>query len=156
MKKEKVCEILKSNNIIMQVEQGTKKEIIENMVDSIPALRENKQSREEIMKSIMKRESIESTGIGKGVAIPHAKSDKINDFHIILAISKQGVNFESLDDQPVKIIFLVLSSEKNKVLYIRILARLARLLHNQDFRKGLLEQENEGKIEKFINQYESF
>jgi fructose-specific phosphotransferase system IIA component len=156
MKKEKVCEILKSNNIIMHIEQGTKKEIIENMVDAIPTLQEDRQTREEILKTILKRESIESTGIGKGIAIPHAKSDNIKDFHIILGISKPGVDFAALDGKPVKIIFLVLSAEKNKVLYIRILARLARLLHNQDFRKGLLEQENEEKIVKFISQYESF
>lgn len=156
MKKEKVCEIIKSENI-MHIEEGSKEEIIESMVDSIPSLQQDKKLREDIIKLIMKRETIESTGIGRGVAIPHAKSNNIKKFYIILSISNQGVDFEALDDKPVKIIFLVLSPEKDKVLYIRILARLARLLHNESFRKGLLEQqEEEEEIIKFIKQYESF
>lgn len=143
-------------NILLDVQPSAKKEMIANLVDHIPSDARGEAKRKDIVDAILKRESIESTAIGNGIAIPHARLEQLGQFLIILGLSKTGFDFASIDRKPVHILFLVLSQEEQKVLYIRILARLARLLHNADFRKGLLEQPTPEKVIDFIRNFESF
>jgi mannitol/fructose-specific phosphotransferase system IIA component (Ntr-type) len=152
----RVYELLKKSNIIMQLEKTPKKEIIKGLIHHLPENEVSDVLREEIFKAIKKRESIESTGIGNGVAIPHARLDEIKDFYILLGLSRDGIDFEAIDKKTVHIVFLVLSGGQDKVLYIRVLARLARLLHNNEFRSGLLKQKTPDDVINHIRKYESF
>ncbi len=152
----RVYELLKKSNIIMQLEKTPKKEIIKGLIHHLPEDEVSDELRKGIFTAIMKRESIESTGIGNGVAIPHARLDEIRDFYIVLGLSKDGIDFEATDKKTVHIVFLVLSRGQDKVLYIRVLARLARLLHNDEFRNGLLEQKTPDDVINHIREYESF
>lgn len=156
MKTKKVYELLDKKRIIMQLEKGSKEEIIKELMRYLPENEINAKTEKDILDVIMKRESIESTAIGNGVAIPHGRLDTLKNFYIVLGLSKNGIDFEAIDKKPVYIVFLVLSKNKDKILYIRILARLARLLHNKEFRKGLLEQKTPNDVINFIKKYESF
>ncbi len=152
----RVYELLQRQNIIIGVENASKNEIIEHLMHHLLQDDVDTSIRNAILKAILKRESMESTGIGNGIAIAHAKLEQIENFQIVLGLSHGGIDFDAIDNKPVHIIFLVLCSEKQKILYIRILARLARLLHNNNFRNGLLNQKSPNDVINFIKQYESF
>jgi len=152
----KVYELLNKKTIIMRLKKTSKEDAIKQLIDCLPAGETDERIRNDILSAIKKRESIESTGIGNGIAIPHAKLNTIKNFYVILALSKEGIDFNATDKKPVYIIFLVLSKEQDKVLYIRILARLARLLHNNEFRIGLTKKETPEEVINFIKKYESF
>jgi len=92
------------------------------------------------LKDIFEREKVSTTGIGKGVAIPHARTDSVKDFVIAFGRSDSGIEYKSLDNSPVNIIFLMgTPKEKGINSYLSILAHLNRLLKKESFRKTLLE-----------------
>ncbi|MCK4234970.1 PTS sugar transporter subunit IIA [candidate division WOR-3 bacterium] len=155
-KTKRVYELLDKRNIIFRLEKTNKKEMIIKLVNVLLNDEIGRDIKDEIVNVILKREAIESTGIGNGVAIPHIRLDSIKNFYIGLGLSKDGIDFEAIDKKPVHILFLVLSREQDKVLYIRTLARLARLLHNEEFRNGLLHQETSEDVIDFIRKFESF
>jgi PTS system nitrogen regulatory IIA component len=153
---KRVFELLDKRYILTNLQEKPKEELIKEMISFLPHTEIADISSEEIVQAILKRESLESTGIGNGIAIPHTRLSSIKNFYIILGLSKKGVDFEAIDRKPVHIIFLVLAREDDKTLYIRILARLARLLHNEEFRNSLLEQNSPEDVIHFIKRFESF
>ncbi len=88
---------------------------------------------ESIVRAIMKREEVGSTGIGKGVAVPHAKHPKVKKLIGAVARSVQGVEFNALDGQPVKLMFLLISPVDAAGPHIKALERIFTLLKNDDF-----------------------
>ena len=103
------------------------------------------------LKDVFEREELKTTGIGKGVAIPHARTDAVKDFVMVFAKSPEGVKFNSLDGKPVKLIFLVGTPKKKKLNnHLKILARLTRLSQEKSFRNSLLNASSSKEIiEKF-------
>ena len=78
-----------------------------------------------------------STGIGQGIAVPHAKTDQVREVVIAFGLSRKGVNFESLDEEPVYLIFLVLAPVEATGMHLKVLAKIARLLKDKVFRNSL-------------------
>ena len=103
------------------------------------------------LKDVFEREELKTTGIGKEVAIPHARTDAVKDFVMVFAKSPEGVKFNSLDGKPVKLIFLVGTPKKEKLNnHLKILARLTKLLQEKSFRDSLLNASSSKEIiEKF-------
>jgi fructose-specific phosphotransferase system IIA component len=97
-------------------------------------------------KAIFEREEILSTGIGFGIAIPHAKVDAVKDFVIAIGRSHRGIEFESFDHMPVTIIVMIGASAKQKDDYVRILAKVSRLLKSEEKRNAILAAENSHEI----------
>ncbi|OQX56455.1 MAG: hypothetical protein B5M53_01315 [Candidatus Cloacimonas sp. 4484_209] len=155
-KSVKVYNFLKKERVIMNLKNDLKEKILEELIEYIPVGKISNLTRAKIFDEVMKRESLESTGIGNGIAIPHAKFNTLGGFYIVVGISKKGVDFAAIDGKPVHIIFLVVSDTKEKILYIRILARIARLLHNKSFNEKLLKQTTENDVINFIKKYETF
>jgi len=116
----------------------TKDGIIEEMVD---VLYENSRinEKEKILNAIFEREKLMSTGVGDGVAIPHAKAEGIDKIAAVFGITKQDVDFQSLDNKPVRIIFLLVGPVNQPGPHLKALSRISRLLHQADFRKKLLK-----------------
>lgn len=108
-------------------------------------------SFDKTLEALKDREKLGSTGIGKGVAIPHAKTEYAKDLVIAFGISKQGVNFNAVDDEKVNIFFVFASPLKNSQTYLKILARISRLIRNDDFREKLLNAKNPQEILDFID-----
>ncbi len=148
----RVSDYLKKEGIILRLTPRPKIEIIKEMVSRIPDITEKKSKK--IIEKIMKREQLESTGIGNGIAIPHARTEEVDELTVLFAHSKEGVNFKALDGKPVYLIFLILSRERDKNLYIKVLARLSRLLKQQRFREALMAVKNEDEVIKIIQDYE--
>lgn len=124
--------------MIIELQSGDRWEAIDELIDHLVV--EGKiasENRETIIAAVKKRETAMSTGIGFGIAIPHASTDLVSDLVQVVGRSKKGVDFASLDCKPVHkvILFLVPQCEFHK--HAHTLANIAKLLHSADFRKGL-------------------
>ena len=133
--------------------QGTKEEVIRELVEllvragSIRAKDVNK-----LVQILLKRESLGSTGIGQGVAIPHGKTDAVTSLVAAFGVSKAGVNFDSLDGEPVSLFFLLVAPEDSAGPHLKALARISRLLKDRHFRDSLRAARDEKLLVKIIRE----
>ena len=101
-------------------------------------------------KEIFKREKLMSTGIGYGIAIPHARHKTVKDFVIAVGRKREGLEYESIDDKPVKLIFMIGASDTQDKDYIKVLSRLVLRLKNLKFVNKMLSAENPTDIYELI------
>jgi PTS system nitrogen regulatory IIA component len=134
----RLSEILDAQNIIPDLKARDKKkaleELAETIVNSRPSL-----DKTALVKVLLERERLGSTGIGDGVAIPHGKFHGISEPVISFGRSIKGLDFESMDGQPVFLFFLLVAPENSASVHLKALARIAKLLKNSTFRKTLME-----------------
>ena len=116
-----------------QNKEGVIKELI-NMLFEKKAITE----RDTVFQAAMAREKIMTTGVGRQVAIPHCKIKDGKEFSIAFGISESGIDFDAIDNQPVKIIFLLVGPEDNPGMHIRLLSRISRLISKEALRDKLL------------------
>ncbi len=149
----KIIDYLKEDCILINLRSRDKKGVLKELVS---LLEENGYVKdgEKILETVMDREKLGSTGIGQGIAIPHAKTDQINDIVCALGISKNGVDFDSLDGEPVYIIFLVLAPTKSIGQHLKTLAKIARLLKDKVFRTSLRNCKTPSEALKIIEEDE--
>ena len=91
----------------------------------------------DIYKALVDRERLGSTGIGKGVAIPHAKTESAKGLTVAFGVSKEGIDFNSLDEEEVHLFFVFASPNKDSQIYLKVLARISRLIREEEFRDNL-------------------
>lgn len=101
-------------------------------------------------KEIFKREQLMSTGIGYGIAIPHARHKTVKDFVMAIGRKREGLEYGSIDDKPVKLIFMIGASDKQDKDYIRVLSRLVLRLKNKEFVDKMLSVEKPKDIYELI------
>jgi len=101
-------------------------------------------------KAIRAREKLMSTGIGYGIAVPHARDHSILDFVMAMGRSKNGVKYESIDDQPVQLIFMIGASDSQDKDYIKLLSRLVLRLKNDDLKNKILSADSPSEIYEII------
>jgi len=106
------------------------------------------------LKSVLEREKVGSTGIGKGIAIPHSRTSTVREVVVAIGRSKEGIEFEALDNRPVHLIFLIAAPVESGGLYLKALARLSRLLRYQEFRNELMEAKTIEEVIKIISSEE--
>lgn len=99
---------------------------------------------------LMEREKIGSTGIGSGVAIPHVKTEYVKNITGAIGISEKGVDFDSLDGEPVYISFLLLTPVESKNEHLKALAEISQFLKDKFYREELRRSENEKQVYKLI------
>lgn len=107
-----------------------------------------------VLDALLERETAQSTGIGGGVAIPHAVYPELDSTVIALALSRAGVEFRSLDNQPVHTFFLLLSPPAQSGRHIKLLARIARLMRQPDFMEQLLSASTSEEVIEQIRQFD--
>jgi mannitol/fructose-specific phosphotransferase system IIA component (Ntr-type) len=112
------------------------------------------QDEASVLDALLERESAQSTGIGGGVAVPHAVCPDLSSTVIALALSPDGVDFLSLDEKPVHIIFLLLSPPAASSTHIKLLARIARLMRQPDVLDQLLSASSAGEVIDKIRQFD--
>ena len=93
---------------------------------------------EKVRTAIFDREKIMSTGVGNGFAIPHGKTDAVTDVVAAFAVTAKAIDYESLDEQPVRLIFLLVGKDSMVGPHIKLLSRISRLMNKEDFRAKLL------------------
>lgn len=111
-------------------------------------------NRAEFLKAVLQRENVQSTAIGDGIALPHCKSSAVKKFFIVFARSRTGVDFNSPDGHLVKIFFLLGTPAKEVNVYLKTLARLVRMLHDGQFKQGLLELNTPEEIIELIRSHD--
>jgi nitrogen PTS system EIIA component len=103
-------------------------------------------------KAILEREKIVSTGIGMGIAVPHAKLKDLSQFFIAVGIQKtQGLEWNALDKAPVRIVFMIGGPEDKQTEYLQILSRLTHTIKDEDLRKKLLKAQNAAEVMKLLS-----
>ncbi len=122
-----------------------KRDVLAEMVELLAAAGKVTDAAE-YLKSVVERESLGSTGIGMGIAIPHGKSDVITDVVIAFGRSTAGIDFEALDDKPVHLVFLLAAPRNVGGVYLKALAQLSRMLRRQDFRQNLMNASTEADV----------
>jgi len=142
----KIADFLKEERIILDLKSRSKKEAIKELGSLLVKANEIL-NFDLFIKDVFDREAISTTGISNEIAIPHARTDSVSDFVVAFGRSSQGVEFESLDKKPAKLIFLI-GTPKNKDLnsYLMILANLTRILNKKDFRELLAKALNPKEI----------
>lgn len=121
---------LKEKYINLDLKGDTKKEIIEELVDLIAGSGKLK-DKKALINEILKREKLGSTGIGNGVAIPHAKSDKMKNFILAFARKREGIDYGALDGEKTYLFFLLASPESNVGGHLKILSGISRLVRDK-------------------------
>ncbi|MGL4524959.1 MAG: PTS sugar transporter subunit IIA [Spirochaetia bacterium] len=101
--------------------------------------------------AVHNREQLGSTGLGDEIAIPHAKTDAVDDVAIAVGIAPHGIDFDSLDDKPVKIFFLILANPEHAATHIEALSEIAKLAKNKAFCQSLIEAKNNNELAEAFN-----
>ncbi|MDD5688176.1 MAG: PTS sugar transporter subunit IIA [Elusimicrobia bacterium] len=145
----KIMDFLSKDCILSELKGKTKAEVILELVN-ILAKNKLTKSVDKTIEAIMKRESTGSTGIGQGVAIPHAKSDSVSKIVASLGISKTGIDFDSLDGEPVYIVFLMVTPPDSTSEHLQAIAKISCLLKNKLFRQLIMDAQTSQDIIKII------
>jgi nitrogen PTS system EIIA component len=103
-------------------------------------------TKDQLVKVLMERERLGSTGIGGGIGIPHGKLKNLESLVLGFGLSRQGVNFESMDGRPTHIFFLLLTPENSAGIHLKLLARISRMLKNDDFKERLMQSQTAEEI----------
>ena len=144
----KVSELI-NEDFIIDIENDNKQDALNELLEVIcknPRITD----RKVFSKEIFKREELMSTGIGYQIAIPHARHKTVKDFVIAIGRKREGLEYESIDDKPVKLIFMIGASDKQDKDYIRLLSRLVLRLKNKEFVDKILAAENPTEIYQII------
>lgn len=134
----KLVDVLKPEYIKIPLEGKSKEEIIKEIIEVLSPYDIFNDS-EEIYKAVMEREKIMTTGVGRGVAIPHCKREQCKEFAIAMGIHRDGIDFQSIDNQPAYIIFFLAGPESNPGMHIRLLSRISRLISKDSLRDSLMQ-----------------
>ena len=133
-----ISDMLNKDVVSVDLKPGSKKEVLSALVDLLVSSGNiNKPDKNEVLKRLEAREALGSTGIGKGVAIPHAKCPKAKKMIAAFGISKDGIDFKSLDGGLTYIYFLLIAPGEVPGPHLKALARISRLLDDKFVRDRL-------------------
>jgi PTS system nitrogen regulatory IIA component len=147
----KILDFLSRGSIKVGLESTTKRETIEELVKMLFSEKKIKETGP-IVDALMERENLGSTGIGQGIAIPHGKSDLINDIHAAFGISQKGVEFDALAGEPVYLAFLFIAPPDSAGMHLKALAKISHLLKDKYFRQALREAKTQEEVIKIIKE----
>jgi fructose-specific phosphotransferase system IIA component len=138
---------LSSDRMITDLQSTDKESVIRELVQkavTIGAISED--NFESVFYEVSEREKSMSTGLGNEVAVPHCKSEFVKDNVILIALKPNGIDFDAIDNKPVKIFVLIISPKNDAGPHLQVLAALSRLLSNGDIRDGLLKSNDADEL----------
>ena len=145
----KISDILEEQLVITNLSGNSKEQIINAMIEVVshsPKVLD----KEKVRAAIFEREKIMSTGVGNGFAIPHGKTDAVADIVAAFGVTANPIDYQSLDEKPVRLVFLLIGKDNLVGPHIKLLSRISRLMNKEDFRNKLLETKTpHGIIETF-------
>lgn len=137
-----ISELLTSMRVKVPLEAATKDEVLRELVDVL-AVDDCVRNPAEVLRVVQEREQVLSTGIGHGVALPHGKSDVCADLVIAAGVTREGVEFDALDAEPVRLVFLLVGPETAAGAHIKALSRISRLVRRPELRERLMNAPDE-------------
>ncbi len=147
----KINDILLENTMKLNLGATTKDEVIDELIDLLFQAGRIK-NKNKFKKEILAREELSSTGVGDGVAIPHAKDKNVIEATLAFGISKQGIDYDSMDKKKAHIFFMIAAPYKGHDIHLEALSQLARMLIYEDFREALMNAKTKEDIINLINQ----
>lgn len=151
----RITDYMSEDLISLQLKSKNKDDVLMELADLIAVSPDVHNEENVIYKALIEREKLGSTGIGKGVAIPHAKTDAADKLTIAFGISKEKIDFKSLDDEKVNLFFVFASPMKDSQVYLKVLARISRLIREEEFRHQLLACKTPADVIECINKKET-
>jgi len=149
----KIFDFLNEKAISADLKSQDKKAVIRELTDLlIKAGALKPRMKNDVVEILLNREALGSTGIGQGVAIPHGKSEYAKELVGAVAVSKSGINFDSLDGEQAYIFFLLLAPIESSGPHLKALAHISKLLKDKYFRDSLKKAENEKSLLKIIKE----
>lgn len=133
----KISDILEEKLVMTNLQGNSKEDIINTMVNLVgqsPKVID----KEKVRSAIFEREKIMSTGVGNGFAIPHGKTDAVSEIVAAFGITAEPINYQSLDEKPVRLVFLLVGRDNLVGPHIKLLSRISRLMNKEEFRNKLL------------------
>ncbi len=146
-------ELFVPGRIKCHLEAEDKSEAFEELVDHL-VTHYDLRCRDDILDAINRREAKMSTGIKRGVAIPHAKTSFTRGVLGVLGISDRGIDYESLDGEPVRMLFLLVSSEEDAGTHLSVLKKIALLVENADFVRAACAAADPEGVHRVLRSYE--
>lgn len=131
----KLLDFLHNETILTDLQSTDKKGVLDEL--ALPVSEISRADHREIVRVLIERERLGSTGIGNGIAIPHGKLGGLESLILGFGLSRQGVDFDSIDGKPSDIFFLLLSPDTSSGLHLRLLARISKLLKEENFKEKL-------------------
>lgn len=148
-----LVEKLSQERIRIGISGASKAEILQAMIDVLVS-QGVVSSPANLLAEFLEREAKGSTGIGNGIAIPHVRSEQVVDLEYVFANSPEGVDFESLDGEPVHILFLMVAPAGSHGIHIKALARISRILNDALVRSRLRKASTPGEVLRLIAERE--
>ncbi len=152
----KVADLLKDGFVIAELNGNTKDEVINELIDLFkndPRVNDLDKVRE----AVLEREKIMSTGVGKGFAIPHGKTNHVNEILGAFGKTTEPIDYQSLDQQPVHLVFLLVGKDNLVSTHIKLLSRISRMMNKDEFRNSLINaKSNEEILELFRKEEENY
>ncbi len=148
-----LSEILSVNCISLDIQGQSKLGVMSEMAQ-LAAQSRNVADVDALVEALLARENIQTTGIGQGIAIPHATAKGVQGLVLSLGICPQGVDFEALDGQPVNLIFMLSGEPRLQTSFLSILSKISRFFRKADFRNHVLTSESAQDILSLIKSRE--
>ena len=151
----KIMDFLCPGAITIDLKANDKKAAIAEIIEMLVKAKKIKKP-DEMIETILEREKLGSTGIGQGVAIPHGKTNLLSEQIGALAISQKGLEFNSLDGEPVHLMFLLVGPIEVAGKHLKALSRISRLFKDKFFRQSLREAKSAEEVIKIIQQEDAY
>ncbi|AYV55427.1 PTS sugar transporter subunit IIA [Leptospira kmetyi] len=141
--------LLHPETVIFNLESGTKEEVISRLLQkAVDTHQIDAENKEEILESLLAREKSMSTGIGSGVAIPHCSVNLVDELKCVMGLNPNGIDFDSIDHQPVHIFILLIVPKTKFQEHIKTLAQIAKALNVKEDREKLIRSGSFEEIQK--------
>ncbi len=146
----KIIDVLNKETILPDLKAHDKKGVLEELVT--PVIHIAGVNKKDLVRVLVERERLGSTGIGGGIGIPHGKLKDLESLILGFGLSREGVDFESMDGRPTHIFFLLMTPENSTGLHLKLLARISKILKNNLFKEKLLNATDSDEIFNIIKE----
>lgn len=146
----KILDVMPKEAILDDLKAQNKKGLLEELI--LPLADSTALNSEDLVRVLMERERLGSTGIGGGIGIPHGKIKDLESLVLGFGLSRKGIDFESIDGEPTHIFFVLITPEDSTGLHLKLLARISRILKNDHFKERLMNATDRDEIFEIIKQ----
>ncbi len=150
----KISDILEEKYILVHLAGPRKDDIINSLIE-VACQSPKVLDKEKVRAAIFDREKIMSTGVGNGFAIPHGKTDSVSDVVAAFGITAQPIDYQSLDEKPVRLVFLLVGKDSMVGPHIKLLSRISRLMNKEEFRNKLIMSQSPHEVLEAFRQEEA-
>tara|TARA_Y100000031_G_scaffold31670_1_gene35223 strand:+ start:745 stop:1206 length:462 start_codon:yes stop_codon:yes gene_type:complete len=145
----KINDILTLETVLAEIKASDKENVIEELAEFLYRSHDIS-DKSELVRVLLEREKLGSTGIGENVAIPHAKMKGLKKIIAAFGISKKGIEFDSIDNKSVNFVFVLIAPESATGNHLKALAKISRLLKNSEFKSNLLKASDRESIYRIM------